>query len=900
MIFERDFNPAPEIVEAIGARPVLNQEEQAQFQTYHVLRQTLGVEEAEHTFRTMFSQNDADSILNRLMEFEVWMLRHDALVMGGAVIQGPDEEDWYIADVPPDKHWNALKAKLSQDPSWSHAVTSIDESSKIVVSKLGNPQKQTIKTRGLVVGYVQSGKTANYSATIAKAADRGYKLFIILSGMHTGLRRQTQRRMTKDLVNLNPENWVELTTEYNDIGNPGGTAWLMQDDKVGIAVVKKNASRLKKLNNWLNEASANHHLENAPILIIDDECDQASPNAHRDPEESRTAINKLIVDLLTGKRATYVGYTASPFANFVINPLNDNDIYPRNFIYPLPKPEGYFGGEDLFGLSGEWFEDELEEDPEYDVFREIPPEEATLYNHRAENFVPQVTPNLNDAIIWFVLATAIRLNRENGRMMHSSMLMHTTHNISPHLEFGQMIEKHIEGLRNVISEDFGKGRFRDVWEKETTSVPAEDFNLTAVDFEDVYSYVPQVLSKLQVIVDNSLSNDRLDYDDNNPAPLIVVGGNTLSRGLTLEGLVCSFFLRNGRQYDSLMQMGRWYGYRPGYGDLARIWTTAALRNQFSWLAKVEFDIRQQLELYAQSDANPLTVPVQILRHPTMQMTARNKLYFAVTAAPVSFSGRRIQTLYLNPRDRDIAQKNLAALRKLAIDGGIPTKHINGIFYGDVDANTILEFLDSYCFATEGEAQSEKFTEYITEQNESGRILKWNVLIATPQQQKQRPTVNLGDHPLLENVITSTRTAMKNGFGSTDETVYLKALDSASSRTADWPSAIQQPSVITESKLLEVRNTIGKGLLVIYLIDKDSSPKPPPPGKISRRKKLDAIDHQVGLALSFPSAHPDTEIPDALVVNPEYIPELLVPESADEERFEDDDGDANLSLDNADG
>ena len=901
MAIQENHNLNPEVleqvVEAIGPEPILSPQEQAMRNNYLAMRQFQGKEEAELNFHQMFG-DEAEQILQLIDDWLEWQRQYKGIVFGGGVIGGPDEEDWYVPDLPPFKYWRALKESLSDDPNWRHAVDSIDESSNVVVSKLGNPSKQAINTRGLVVGYVQSGKTANYSATIAKAADRGYKLFIILSGMHTGLRRQTQRRMTKDLVHLNPENWIELTSENNDIGDPGGTAWLMQNDKVGIAVVKKHSSRLKRLNAWLKKAEENNHLQNAPILIIDDECDQASPNAHKSPEESRTAINDLIVELLTGKRATYVGYTASPFANFVVNPMNVNDIYPRNFIIPLPKPEGYFGGEELFGLHEEWSEGELYGEVLPEVFREVTPEEAELYKHTADNFVPQVGPELNNAILWFILATATRLVRNDGQMMHSSMLMHTTHNVLPHLQFGDLLRDHIKGIAEVLSDSFGKKRFKDLWEREIENVPAEDFGLTTEDFEAVYSYVPEVLSKLVVVVDNSQSNDRLDYEDNDPKAIIVVGGNTLSRGLTLEGLVCSFFLRNGRQYDSLMQMGRWYGYRPGYGDLARIWTTKTLRDHFSFLAHVEADIRQQLQLYAQGDGNPLTVPVQVLRHSAMQMTARNKLFFAVTAAPPSFSGRRIHTLYLNHRDNDVAQNNLLALKTLLAHSGNGTEYEHGgILFKDIDSTAIQDFITSYSFAKDGEAQGPALTNYIKEQNDHDRILKWNVLVSTPKQRNDRPIVNLGDSPNLSQVITTTRSPMNNDFGSTDFVAYLKGLDDKKDRIADWPSDADTSGDMTEHRLLEKRNEIGNALLIIYVIDKDSTPKPPAPGKQVRRKKLEAIDHQIALSFAFPSAHEDTEIPDAFVVDSQYLPEFELEGAEDDDiAVTDDDGDQNLPED----
>ena len=238
-----------------------------------------------------------------------------------------------------DVFWPQLKANLEADPSWVAAVPSLDEASTDIVGLLADPHSPTIRTRGLVLGFVQSGKTANFTATIAKAADSGYRLFIVLSGVHNSLRRQTQLRIDEQLVDEFPTRWVGLTDEHRDFGKPVKALPLLSSPDLRlIAVVKKNVSRLTNLRDWLREAQKHGGLDSCPIMIIDDEADQASPNAAKDPELDRTRINERITELLELPRVAYVGYTATPFANVLVNPADDSDIYPRSFMYSLPKP----------------------------------------------------------------------------------------------------------------------------------------------------------------------------------------------------------------------------------------------------------------------------------------------------------------------------------------------------------------------------------------------------------------------------------------------------------------------------------------------------------------------------------------------------------------------------------
>ena len=256
---------------------------------------------------------------------------------------------------------------------------------------------------------MQSGKTANFTATIAKAADAGYRLFIVLSGVHNSLRRQTQLRIDEQLVERHPTRWVPLTDEQRDFGKPVKALPLLgAPDLRCIAVVKKNVSRMTHLRDWLREAQKHGGLENCPILIIDDEADQASPNAARDPELDRTKINERLTELLALPRVAYVGYTATPFANVLVNPADATDIYPRSFIYALPKPPTYFGSRELFGAAVSEDESTTSDQP-HDMIRIVSDDEAD--EHSTKNLLadgPSVTESLAEAIRWFILATTAR------------------------------------------------------------------------------------------------------------------------------------------------------------------------------------------------------------------------------------------------------------------------------------------------------------------------------------------------------------------------------------------------------------------------------------------------------------------------------------------------------------
>ena len=582
-----------------------------------------------------------------------------------------DYAPWYDGPQDDDRYWPALKQALLQKDWKPDAIEMLDQSSSKIVSFLEPPNGQTINTRGLVVGYVQSGKTANYSAVIAKAADAGYRLFIVLSGLTDLLRNQTQRRLAQEITDLNDQNrkdWYTLTKAGGDFMIPAASAstLLVQPHMRLLAVVKKNAAVLRRLQQWLRN-SLKEATASCPVLIIDDEADQASVNASTS-KDKRTAINRLILAILeTMPKTAYIGYTATPFANVFID-LDDNNLYPSDFIIDLPRPPDYFGAERIFGRDLLALDDEDQQFANPDLIRIIPDEEVEDLKPASkkdrEDFQPALTPKLEDALHYFWMATATRQVRE-GKSVHSTMLIHTTLYTEVHDRFRPLVSRYRGNfLKRIRSGDQTLlNVLRVLWEEEQQAVPSSDSGLLPVPFDKVLSLLGDVVYNTDIVVENSRSQSRLAYDDNNPKPVIVVGGNILSRGLTLEGLTVSFFLRTANAYDTLLQMGRWFGYRRGYEDLPRIWMTGELRDFFYDMATVEQEIREDIKLYELEGVTPREFAIRVRSHPTLEITSRLKMQ-TVTACSVSFTESFHQTILFHHTNRSWLLNNLEAGRLL--------------------------------------------------------------------------------------------------------------------------------------------------------------------------------------------------------------------------------------------
>ncbi|MFD0740782.1 Z1 domain-containing protein [Phytohabitans flavus] len=563
----------------------------------------------------------------------------EKITNGGPPIIAAGRDEWYSGPGIDDWYWPALRQELVREARMSDdVVRSLNNASSIVVAHTPRPSRKKWSSRGLVVGYVQSGKTTNFTSVAAKLADEDYRLIIILSGIHNGLRKQTQIRLNQQLKNLNPDRWWALTDESEDFRIPSHEpSASLTSDKAVLAVVKKNATVLTRLIKWLERDNGRRELQNARVLVIDDEADQASVATGR--------INPLINRLLRlMPRCTYIGYTATPFANVFIDPSDEQDLYPKDFILNLPIPDGYFGPEKLFGRNLVEGEDPETAPDGYDMIRTVPEADLSLFRPAgkaaAAGFVPTLTDELEDSILWFWLATAAR--RARGDLGHSTMLIHTSVKTEVHEAFKPVLD----GLRRrsldeLDGEEPASSRWAELWERESGAVPSEDWGRKQNEFHELLPHLKDVVEGTQVILDNYKSTDRLDYTKGT-VTAIAVGGNTLSRGLTLEGLISSFFVRGATAYDTLLQMGRWFGFRTGFEDLPRIWTTPSLESAFRHLATVEYEMRDDIDRYQRENLTPTDIAVRIRTHPVLRITAKMG---AAQPSYISFAGRRLQTRY---------------------------------------------------------------------------------------------------------------------------------------------------------------------------------------------------------------------------------------------------------------
>ncbi len=778
----------------------------------------------------------------------------------GAIID-PFVDAWYPGPSDDDKFWPKYKETLRRRGWDDRSIAELDTASTKIVSLLSPPGAGSIRTRGLVLGHVQSGKTANFTSVISKAADAGYRFFLVLSGVSNALRNQTQRRLEEDLVALQPEDWIALTgpaRDFREAANVNAFLSERQASKV-LGVVKKNASRLRRLRDWLR-AARDEVLRACPILVIDDEADQASPNAHPDPGE-RTAINRLLVELLlTLPKAAYVGYTATPFANLFIDPAPEEDLYPRHFIVDLPRAEAYFGPERIFGREPLDWENPDEVADGLDMIRLVPDDEVQHLRPASRDerfaFVPQITPSLADALSYFWMATAARRARsQTGE--HSTMLIHTTEYSAVHDAFRAPVERfrdHLaESLRAQVPATLGS--LQGAWEREQAAVPPENVGERGVPFEALVGRLAEVVAATEVKVENARSSERIEYDPTAPRTYVVIGGNVLSRGLTLEGLSVSFFIRGASAYDTLLQMGRWFGYRSGYADLPRIWLTNELRDFFYDLATVEREIRVDIDQYKESHITPLTLAVRIRTHPHLAITSKLKMQYAVPAK-MSFAGHAVQTIVFKHRDRAWLERNLQAVRAFVrrlVGEGLRPQRVQERPHWvlrDVPVDAVLSFLGEYQIHEKHvEMRSDLIQSYIRDQNARNKITRWNVVIVTRTPDPELGAVNLGVDG--EVALVNRARFMRGGPEFADIKALMSGIDSA----IDLDIATTELRGKSKKELLRLRADANP-LLLLYPISRNSQPR----GAATRsayRRPLESQEHVVGIGLVFPSADDDT-------------------------------------------
>ena len=532
--------------------------------------------------------------------------------------------DWY--------YWQRYRQFLAQRGLSRQVIAEIDRDTDRIVGYLENPRKPgEWDRRGMVIGHVQSGKTANYLGVTTKAADAGYRIVIIMAGVHNKLRDQTQQRVDEGFIgfdtSLGIRSWgktpvgvglydlrrkpVSFTTAIKDFSRDVAESLniRLQDLREPVVfIIKKNTNTLQNLEGWLKTHNARLGTDRIrePMLLIDDEADNASINI-KQRELQVSTINGQVRGLLSiFERSCYLGYTATPFANIFIDPDDEHkmvgeDLFPRDFIVCLNPPSNYFGAARAFRDSADV------------VLRNVSDHHDLLpMSHSKEHLITALPKSLEEAVRVFVLARAIRLTRGHERA-HNSMLV----NVSRFVAVQRRVTNEIHALVDQIAASIRVNGTKPV---DTARSDPEMMELHRVyrrhfgaldtpGWPEIQHQLLESVSAIRVAEINSRSSDSLRYVDEAEAGLnvIAVGGMSLSRGLTLEGLVVSYFLRRSLMYDTLFQMGRWFGYRDGYEDLCRIWMPEQAQGWYQHVAESIDELRDELVRMERVGATPATL-----------------------------------------------------------------------------------------------------------------------------------------------------------------------------------------------------------------------------------------------------------------------------------------------------
>jgi len=647
-------------------------------------------------------------------------------------------------------NWSRHEAYLRTQPKWKpHQITSVAEESLRVISKTTPINRAEFQCRGLVVGYVQSGKTANFTAVAARAADVGYRLIIVLSGIHDSLRNQTQKRLNRELVDVGVD-WIKLTDVDKEFVEPAVADGFATTGPV-LVVAKKITPILKRLNDWLEKLTG--RLDDFPVLLIDDEADQASINTrgNRDPSidngvepDANTApslTNSLIRDILHKcPRATYIGYTATPFANILIDPDGfdtqvGQDLFPKDFVLQLPRPDGYTGTEELFGISSQG-RDVLRHVDEADVTALKPRrrKKGTVLVAHGPLDLPQ---SLSDAIQMFALVGAIRLLRGHEGNPNT-MLVHVSELQRDQVRIGEAIKQQISAW--FYQEKVDPGALRLMMRSALTQLGSIDLpSEESLIIEEAVTN----LARLEVAVLNSSTGEELEYDTRPGRQLVAVGGNRLSRGLTLEGLTIAYFLRTTTMADTLLQMARWYGFRTGYDDLIRIWTTDGIAQWFVELALVEESLRDSISALNKSGHRPDEMAIRMRAHSKLLLTSKSKSRMLAEVTR-TWSGENPQTILFPLRNGAVLEQNLRLASEF-LQQHAPTQNANGgALVHDVRADEIALFLRRFVGHPNSVAfQGTELADWILERAATGELINWTVFVANPQRERQ---VLLGGRP----------------------------------------------------------------------------------------------------------------------------------------------------------
>lgn len=823
-----------------------------------------------------------------------------------------------------DRYRHYLQVSTDLAPA---AIHELDEVTNRILRLLEDPRRKGCwDRRGLVVGQVQSGKTGNYTGLIAKAIDAGYKTVIVLAGIHNSLRSQTQLRLDDTILGFDTQkrmkfdqtnvrmgvgllpgfplyavNSLTNSSESGDFraGVARGAGVMLGGDPV-LLVVKKNKTVLNHVLNYLSyihqekDPSGRTIVRGVPLLVIDDEADSASVNTkymydserNLDPDADPTQINRLIRKLLyTFDQSAYVGYTATPFANIFIHDQMTHekvgdDLFPRSFIINLTPPSNYLGPARLFGLEADP-RTGAPSQPPLPLVRTIEDYKDWMPDgHKKEWQLPGMPKSLHRALRSFVLTCAARAARRQERA-HHSMLVHVTRYVAVQGQVYDQIETELKYIQQRLK--WGDGpeaeslvdELHALWDDEYVPVSAEmnDGDAAHVSWEDLKEHLFSAASKIEMRKINGSAKDALQYSEN-PLGLsvIAVGGDKLSRGLTLEGLSVSYYLRASQMYDTLMQMGRWFGYRPGYLDLCRLFTSPELIRYYREVAASDMELREAFNDMAALDATPKEYGLGVRTHPGgLLVTARAKMHDATTVR-VSFAGLINETVIFSEKPTDV-RWNLDAFLELMGEIGQPGESRGYHLWENVPGELIRNFFAKYRTHPDAKrTQSDALRRYITSRLNAHELTHWTVALASRGDGANNYTIGGLDVGLIQR--------SRNDRGETREGIYsIQRLVSPRDEWIDLSdSEFREAVASTRQALLsrgetekaeEVKEPSGlavrrarpatRGLLLIYPLD----PQWPDPA-------LPDDAPVTGVAVSFPKGTPGNDSAVEYVVNNVYV------------------------------
>jgi hypothetical protein len=741
----------------------------------------------EDELRT-FINNIASAVSSNLSDLELEDIAREieskqGIKVGlGAIVDSAKFKPWLDdakSEIDP-FYWKRYEKLLLKKGLPRDVITGTDIVTDKILGRLGSPKEYSSwDRRGMVVGHVQSGKTLNYTSLICKAADAGYRLIIVVAGIHNNLRNQTQIRIDEGFIgrdtgkcsdkkngnakhvigvghfdsNRTPVSLTNTSRDFNKDTAESNTSEIDSYRVPVVLVIKKNHRTLENLLEWLKDNSARGDKEmiDQPMLLIDDEADNASINT-KYSNKLVTKINGQIRDLLKMfHRSCYVGYTATPFANIFIDPdqnhdVHKEDLFPKDFIIGLDAPTNYFGPKKIY-IDG------LPDDEKPTWLRSISDNEDLLpIKHKIDHYIYQLPDSLMFALRTFLISRAIR-NLRGQSSSHCSMLVNASRFTRVQSQLKNRLHEALERIQNSLRINASlTTALKDPEIEALFDVWGAEYKDAGFDWDEIQQTIFDAIASAKVVEVNSRANE-LDYSNTGERgqTVIAVGGFSLSRGLTLEGLTVTWFLRNTMMYDTLMQMGRWFGYRNGYEDLCRIWMLNDAIDWYAFIANATEELHEELKLMEQAKATPEDFGLAVRSHPaSLMVTAKNKMGDGKKViVRVGLSNRFIETakVSLKPIDLD---SNLRAGQHIVsrlINDGYDYAPTNGghLFY-DVSVNHIDEFLASWINSPASNLTETRPVRDYIDLMKNGELAHWDLLIPSLQEGDEYSTLGLNVKP----------------------------------------------------------------------------------------------------------------------------------------------------------